>query len=373
MKLIKNYFLNLFPGDLNLVLTPLELRAAISKYLKLIELAEDAVHSFRQKKMSSFDPIVGDNNCQVRAAALAEVLIKNSTFSEEKQALSDCAAKLPCFLNEKLNRSTIRAFLEKNEFIFHFSDDFILIVSCYILSLTKKMEFGLDENGVFAAQGKINDVSFIVQQKKMGVNNVKTLIKNTQRVLSDLSVKWIQEFTENQSPSLHEKDLQKNLKNEFIKRDEVGRACAPFFPSLYFLLNKLQIERIPIVLNLGLTLRGEVEKYDSFCLIYSDLDRTGCLYRNKLNFSNEAAVVIQARSITEKKQSPADLRKNLSNFTIRDLILANGAAHPQYPHRESSELNGTLLEKYSKLAQEKGLCRHNPSLCLIYHVYCDLI
>lgn len=101
-------------------------------------------------------------------------------------------------------------------------------------------------------------------------------------------------------------------------------------------------------------------------------------YANVECLDNVPAMVVCTNTIRDSTAIQNDVlwEKSLLEHNPMDLILANVAAHRQYPDGEKHELASipNLGHKHHKQkAEEWGCTISNPSLLLICHIYTEMV
>lgn len=369
--------LDLFPVS-DSTIPASELSFSLKKYLDLIRLSQEALTKFKNREMPFFDPLVGENSCQIRAAMFTEILNQpdidakvSSTLSrltEHAEKIQDLLDKMPSKLDQN---ASFKSFLQQEKALFEISEEIAIIISSFILTETTVINYKQNESGVPLRKERIPPNIFS-ERKGLSTKFAKDLIKTTQKNLSKYSVMYVQRLAMKLLFSKEEKAAAiQAFKN--VKTDKFNRRLVPFYPTMRLLLNEMYTNGTPLVLKIKQFVKGQSTPYGKVTLIFGNQGKINySLLKDPSNLLKKGAVFFRAKSITDKQQSKNDLKEKILAHNVEDLILSASAAHPQFGC-EDSVLDDPLFQTYRQNAHVWGTSLDNPSLFLVQHVCCETV
>lgn len=366
-------------------------------------LWRQAIHCFLNNLLSHHDALVGENACQIRAAALVDYSFDNQLkhalviISNQIHEIDELLLNLDTTQEDP--ELTIQEFLEKNKLLFKIPKQYIkkirFIINSYILTLTKDRQPSHSLT--------LNERTSLEPIKKIGFvkNKAKSLVSSAQRSLSSLSCAYII----SEANQFYDPSLSCLLK---IKQDAHQRSYLPQFLVGKILINKLLQEHQMIIVKIRRSLNYEHFDSITFCLrpnkSHSDFEVSNILSTNLPCMVFEGSV-----NYTSSIESKKAYINKLSKYSFRDIFLSSFASHPQYSgelkdlpppfeeaideikkeqelvDRNSSKFKEfkCVIEKIKKeqldflqkkhLASEIGTAIDNPSLLFFNHIYADMV
>ncbi len=371
--------LDIFPVA-KVPLQPSEILINLKKYLSFLMMAQEALDKFEKRIMHFFDPLVGENACQVRAAMFAEMINKEGMdehlISTQKH-LADHADKMKdllAHLNIKsLNVDTFKSFLEKNNAFIEISVEISVIISSFILSETRIVEYKPVDFGI-PCRYESNPHKIFAKRKGLSLGFAFDIIKIAQAKLSEFSVNYVQRLALQLPLSQEERTASRQVFGDFVKIDERQRKFTAFFPTLGLILKELHRSGIPVILKVKQYVKGQSHPYGMVSLVFGNQGKDDyCSLTPYEGLCKKGAMFIHTISITERGQSAKELEEKILRHNITDLILSAAADHPAYGFDKKLRPEDPLCDKYRDLAHEWGTCRSNPSLFMVEHICYDVI
>jgi hypothetical protein len=369
---------------------------ALKEYQMLLYTFQQTLEEFKNDNLKKFDPIVGENACQIRAVKIA--LIKshqNNNFEIIQNKVNNNLSIINQILQniDTLNLSdySLRNFIKNEKLEILLNEDELFLFCSYLLTIAKisepsedmfflqfKMFASSNEENISFKDFKRNRV-YPKNLKKLGdvsSNFAEDLVRKTRKILSKLSVEFIKE-TSNKSI---EKGLKKFINDDYVTR-HLNCYCLPMFWTYKNLFSIMEEKKIPIIIHskfLKENING-FEVYDEEYLLFEF-----CSTENKHIYKLNAQIKYKTAFIVQGvvyNNSDANILKNnwknnFLNFSIKDLILAGAADHRQYPSLENSnnyDFNDLEYLHYKTLAKKHGFSIDNPSTFFIQHVYTSKI
>jgi hypothetical protein len=343
---------------------------ALKEYLSVLAAALEAMKCLQNGEFKSFDPLVGENACQIRAVKLA-LTISHCTFDVDRllKALANSKTKTEEFLLHYLNvdkRTVILpclGYLLKHEQL----DVSILPEECFLIK-----SFLITRAKVVSTEGDLKplvmnektDYKKIKEFGNIGSLFSKNIVNSLRKKLAENSVK----FTQHISGVSFENSLYSHN----------GLDCIPCFPATKIVMDHAFKHKIPILL---------IAKQKARDRNYKTLDRVEIFFKpTQVRYEtsdrdsvdlNQPILVLHGTTCRDHEHLPQ--RKHwieaLSNCCPRELVLAYAAAHRQYPNESKEymfeEANDFDYEYYKAKAEEWGCSLKNPSLFFLAHAYCD--
>lgn len=307
-----------------------------------------ALEQLKTGNLASFDALVGECACQVRAVKIVSIYsnflrvgIENLT-AEELEFLT-LSYLLTVAKGKRNDRSPV--------------------------VLDFKHKFTINEETSYKYLQKITP-------DKLTYKPGTALIQAAQRRLAELSVKFLQELAKKRS----DKELISALSYTLFDRDEtcLKREHCGYYPSMKILLNYILSEGYAI----GLYIQSiNPEDLKVHKLYYKP--KNGILtfiYEDEIN-DNDPILIIQGHSalVNDQENGLREIQPIFSKLGIEDIILANFAAHPQFAGKQKSsdipyEKLGifNLLEQknqHHSFAETHGCSLDNMNLFFLNHIY----
>lgn len=305
-----------------------QLEQAIEKFY-----ATKALEGLKNGNLTSFDALVGEASCQIRAIAIVQIYRK--LINNGLESLDD------------------------------FDKEFVTL--SYIL--TKFKEPVMDEQGHIILE-KFNYKDIYTGASK---NAAEKIILNYQRRLAELSVKYLKELAANSGSE----SMQKALDYVLLDSDETRfrRPHCACYPSISFIFQTLMQKNFPIVIEIS---PWETPlKVEEKLLYIPDGDSYVLTEQHALQ-PNEAVVVISgySDSIATNKELVLETIKKIG---IINILMGTFATHPQFTGKQRSkdipyeELGLHELQEKKKehvqMALEYGCSINDRRIFLATHIY----
>ena len=201
----------------------------LHEYLLLLEIVQQAMFALQQGTLSAFDPLVGENFCQIRAVKIAlialhrkinaEELLKKSRLAKEKIEgfLQTCPNFFACELS-------LGQFVENEQIdIELFKDECFLIMS-FVLTRTKVLRPFFKED-MPLVENAYTDSKKIKEMGQVGSSFSNEFVKKIRKQLSALSVEFVQQLSEKIDP----RDTDPRLLSDQFLYLHKGLKCLSYY------------------------------------------------------------------------------------------------------------------------------------------------
>lgn len=357
------------------------LRDGLKEYLLLLIAVEQAMDSLQQGELKNFDPLVGENACQIRAVKIA-LIIRNRSVNVDSilHNIKDAKINIESFLCRISNfanlEMSLKDYLETEKIDIVLNEDEIFLIKSFILTKTKVVQpfFKLDKplvENAYSDSKKIKEIS------EVGSSFSGDLVKKLRKKLSASSVSFVQELAvESDSLTPGEKLL---FSNQFVIIHN-GLMCLPYYRATWVLMKQALSNNIPIALLAQQIAKDQDYKIIQKTAIFFQATPQGYqeISRDLLDPEMPALTLIGStcRDFI-KLPTKEDWTQELLAQSPIDLVLAYAAAHRQYPDDSKDQLLLEILDEdyeYHKVkAQEWGCSLENPSRFFLTHAFCDKI
>lgn len=352
----------------------------LREYLLLLTMAEDAMQSLQKGEFYFFDPLVGENACQIRAVKIALILQESAVeverilnaISSSREKIREFLKSGAAFLDEKMS---LEDFLHKEEVDLPVTDDELFLIKSFILTKTKivrpffKSDRPLVENAY-------TDSKKIKETGEVGSSFSCELVKSLRKRLSARSASFVQEL----AGKLDIVDTSSELVTEEFSTVHNGLKCLPYYWATRVLMLQALKYQIPIAMVARQLARDKEYQVVENAMIYFKPTPNG--YRevpmDELD-PEKAAMVLIGSTCRDSSELPSlDVwRKELLEQSPIDLVLAYAAAHRQYPDESKDQVLKDIrdenYEYHRKKAEEWGCSLENPSRFFLTHAFCDKI
>jgi hypothetical protein len=335
---------------------------SLQEYLVLLTATEEAMQSLQEGMLSAFDPLVGENACQIRAVKLA-LAISHCSFDVERllNAISNAKNRIEKLLQTDLSHPNFQELITQEGLeIPLLPEEHFLIIS-YILTKTK---VDRTEDLKPLVMNEKTDYKKIKDFGSVGSLFAKLLVNSLRKKLASNSVKFTQSLSE------------ENLDQWIQSHNNLN--CLPCFLTTKTVIDHAVKNNIPILLIADQKAKDhDYKTIDQIKLYFKPSDQRYKIVSKEELDLEKPALILHGSTCREKAKLPnrGEWISELSNFCPRDLLLAYAAAHRQYPDesfdilfiREEIE----EFEYYRSKAEEWGCSLNNPSLFFLAHAYCD--
>lgn len=361
------------------------LRNGLQEYQMLISASLEAFRAFADRDFEKFNPLVGENACQVQA--IWGIVISVYNLVCDGYVINRLNKSLFAIKNLLLQRSidklmnsgiSLMELLEREGLNIKLTFINLMVVKFFLLNESKT---NVDNEGwmssLFLKEIKC-DAKKLQRFGNISIQFAKNLAKELRRSTAEASVQFVREIAKKMNDPL----MCTMLSERFTVKHIGYLLCTPMFWTYKSVLHLAQTEKIPLILHTKF-LEKEPDGYrviDSDWLYFKNLFKR----TNPISVDDkaqdipvdEAAIIIQGVACvpsTKNTNSKYQWRERMRARPIADVILAGAADHRQYPDVERDGLIRALQDAeygaYKSLARSAGFAWENPSTFFIQHVY----
>ena len=393
--------ISLLPHDSTVIIKDITQKIVYIDLMKnLLKQFQQAIVFFEKKNLSQFDAQVGETLCQIRAYKVYYLTAYSpqsflTTLFEVKKNVTQAITRLNTEAQNyqhflKMHKSqrpdnirasmTLTAFFLSLECAFSIPEDAFFIFISYFLC-----QYHLVDNDNIPTA--IN-YSSIAMDMSLSRSYSKKLGHFYQKKLSELSCNFMFELL----TELPGKEDLKSILPLFHRQSDEGRMVLPCYPVTEIIV----LHMIENKANLMLLMDIETEhnKKRISLLLKGSKSLNNFKLGSQQNDAEEPCIVMYGSSVTHN----IGINEILS-VGIKEIILSNNAAHPQYSgvilsafrdnpfkalmdecREQISPLNIEVVTSLSlhlirmkKLAEKIGCTVNNQSLFLLKHIFCNTI
>lgn len=376
-----------------------DVKNTLGKYESLLSIVLRAVQDLQIGKIP--DPtIVGDSACQFRAGMMAEILGREHLAEEMsgvEMKLQSAIQRIgqlnwPELQKGKKNLS-LREFLQEREWDVVIARRFQMLALASFLTRVQEAlpltcELGQDGN---ARVVSLRDRALPVDKQIAGISASygKDLLSMAKIRLSQFSVQYIRGAARCLANPL----LQRWVDEPYIGKTSGGLYVVPSFAGMEILFQRALLKNIPVVLQASRINIRTGEQVDQLCLFFmpnaSRADFAVCNEPSGLQGS--PAIVVEGICMAQPGANMAGLRESLSDYqkrlseqSLMQIVLADGAVHSQYPtglqgSAESKAAKSAMIlqdprrRAYEEVAEKQGFSPANSSCFRVYHIRCAIV
>ncbi len=355
------------------------LKDGLEEYLFVLNAAEQALEAIKTGKLKNFDPLVGENACQIRAVKLALIISKYPLSTDHllhtiQTAKNQTEHLLNSIRNFKIYPKSLKELL-KDGLEVKIDDSSLYLIKAFLLTKVKVEEAINTECPLTKLE--YTDSKRIKEIAPVGTRFAEDFIKNLRKKLAEHSVSFIKELSKI-SPITS--PCSENLFEKFLIEHR-GLKCLPGYWATKTLLDQALSDHIPIVMVAEQKAQDRDYKTIQKTAIYYEATPDGYKETKQSSLSsNQPALIFVGTSNRNFDQFPVDKeswRNELLEYCPQELFLAYAAMHRQYPDESMDHLVNSMQDKgyehYKSKALEWGCCKQNPSLYFFTHVYCDKV
>ena len=346
---------------------------AVAKMELAIKAAKRALIDFQQGNLPSFDALVGENACELRAACVLDLWEQKKDLDPEVEAalaqLSAAEASLEDLkkqeeiFSKKEEFPDLHAFCAQYKLDVPLSERMLFLAQAFMLCVTSEKGLRTKPSALKAFSPALSDAL------------CKKLVSKAQKSLSAFSVHYLQAEASQLKPR-----LQCLVQNPFVLTDVQGRCATPCFFGLEVVFHRLWQKKQPILFKV-------ISKNDEAPLFFLFQPGESPLSYVPVSLDqaapDTAAMVFEGTSSSSK---PQELLPVLNRLTPYGIFMMNNAQHPQYfgSAKRSQiawdRIDDPAIKKAAKSAfyiwnafALGGCSANNKSFFLIEHSFCDLI
>lgn len=354
-----------------------QIMTALHEYSLLLTVTEQAVDALERGNFEQFDPLVGENMCQIRAIKIAMVAanllktiqalkVRLATVKERVNAISEFVPAPKGSLKELLEKEQLDVMLTANE---------VFLAQSYLLTIVKLSKPSKAETPLLG-----NDATEPKNLQKLGKVSgsfAHALVKEIRHRLSSDSVEFVRECRR----MLPESQELISLVTEELVIEHNGCKSLPFFFVNDILMRQVLVSKIPIVICVDQVANDQDNrKVREICFLFKP---TLGSYQRKIIPSLQdlslPAFILHGSMLRpfSKLSNQAETKTEFLNQSIVDLVLMNSASHRQCldPSKDGlvQIVGGRRFASYKADAIKMGCSLDNPSLFFVDHAFCALI
>lgn len=376
-------------------------------YISFIsQVTVESLQAFEKYELRKFDALVGECACQIRAAKikdLADLYLSSNNWQKEIKNVQEQAQsilkQLP-IIRQQIEESiysgrdfkviygiSLKAsnLCTQWKALQQVTENMRFVIESYLLAQTKELIkkedcfyqlFDITNTDKLSrfhnsldGQSNSEKIPFIAKGK------IKNLIQMIQRDLASLSIAYLKKEVRLLHPTHVNCFAQEALEKE-IRKDELGRLCAPCFYSLESLIQRIIDKAQHILIDISRwTEKGKL--VDRFKLLYVGNSKMQALEQASIDKNLPKSVfVIIGNSIRKDQEylTREGYMKMFNAYSIEDILNANWAQHHQYPGKMDqmlAPLHDKRRNEWSEKAQTIGCSLTNMSLFTVNHILCD--
>lgn len=388
-------FLEIYPNSSEVRPLPMkQIKGMLANYRKVALIVNEAIKELIARNAVTFDGLVGECACQYRAAMITEML----SLPKEQLDLEKWAAEVQGIISRlnvtlDLNNQKgkvdyaelmrIRA-LEKNISKITFVDyvnkeklnptlpkGILAAVLAYLLCITKVIEpdryvpegeNGLAVLGLTKSGAEETKPIKAIAGESIGKGLGKPLDNHARVKLSQYSVEYVRSMA---CTLPNNGNILELLSEAYFKKDARNRWMIPAFAG-YETLILGAIPRGFVMRFKALVIDEETGKImDTFSLIHNPANHS---------LKGRAVIAIDGVIRSNARMAIEEHKKKLEETDLDEMMIAFGAAHPQYAGKESFEEFAHSKERYhfyKEMAFNNGYCKENSRTFQTYHMYPD--
>ncbi|PIS02049.1 MAG: hypothetical protein COT85_07890 [Chlamydiae bacterium CG10_big_fil_rev_8_21_14_0_10_42_34] len=350
----------------------------LKEYKMLLVSARDTITEFLSGNLASFDSLVGENACQIRATLLALI---SKYFPIEGdlllKSILDQIKKIESIKEIPDSKQTLGSYLRENSLELPINTKELFLIASHILT---KVRVLLPPD----AEKKI------VRNENTNTKKIKTispvsstfsreLVKKLRSLVSRASVQFVQDIAD--ILPIPEPIADMVSETYSLEHNKFGRLkCLPCFWYTLILLEYSIKFDIPIILKVKQIATDRNHEVLKELPFYFKVVQNQYQAVDLCELSpKEPALVIFASCCRKADEFPVldQWKDEILKFNPREMILAYAAAHRQYPDEDNdkvvSKANCELYHHYKEKANEWGCSLNNPRLFFLVHAYCDKV
>jgi len=352
------------------------LKDGLKEYHLLLVAAEQAIASIRQKELKHFDPLVGENACQIRAVKLALIFSKK-TYDCDKLlgkvlAAKTLSEKFQNTLPELLSQNTsLQDLLTNENFSVSLTYGEFFLIKSYLLTKVKVSEPFRNEKPL--VKNERTDTKKIKEISSVGSMFADNLVRNLREYMSTLSVHFVQNISKKFSCSM------KMVSDQFLiayKRLQ----CLPCFWTTRLLMRQALSSSIPLVMIVQQKASDLYYKAVQNVVLFFRATPEGYQPIDPSSLPPDAPALILVGTTCRKLCDLPEKKRwieELLEYSPVDLLLAYAAVHRQYPDTSQEHILEKISDDsyayYKTKAEEWGCSMENPSRFFLAHAFCDTV
>lgn len=361
---------------------------------KLLFLHKQLKNNIISRNYGTFDSLIGENSCQIRAYILYNLFCEKSednlssvvqeffnsisNFLNYIKTIKHTMAKnkdyyIKNIFTEKSN-ITLEKFFHDYKLTINFPREILVSYLLLFLGL-----YTLSDN-----QGVHTGINYLKMQEDLSFskNFSRRLVHKYQIIASKLSCEFIKLLAED-IKGIYPEYL--SIFDLLIRKDDDGRFVIPCYFSMDIILTHMNLKSSWILIQ---QINSSVSEFKNF---YFQLGKNKCLY-SEISPENTPCIVFRGISNIPFEQNA--LKNILLNSDVKKLLLGSTARHPQYPGKNLQSLkenpfSNKLFDNLSSTqllalnliesnfldmkdwALDKGCCLEQPKIFFVSHIFCE--
>jgi len=354
------------------------LEKSLNEYRFLLTALDRAMGALEREEFSLFDPLVGENACQIRA--LKNALVFNTSpidksllprIREIKNKLDLISYNVQDLVDEGIS---LKGLLESEDANISLNYNELYLATSYFLTIVKVDR--PSKSDLPYIKNEYTDPKKLKELGNIGTMFAESLIKNLRITLSQMSCQFVQTLADILPLP---QQIQDAVSDKYMIIHRRLQCLPCYWTTLLLMLEALKSE-IPIVV-IGHQMAEEKDaKIQDETTIFFEATAQGYIETSKDSFDpNQPALILLGSSYGKSQDMPKieTWRKELVKHGPMDLVLAYAAIHRQYPDESKDPLVEQIDDKRfdhcKKQAEEWGCSVENPSLFFLSHAFCDKI
>lgn len=369
---------DLLPYDLG-VKTHSRLIDGLKEYLLLLVAAEESINSLTLGRLKDFDPLVGENACQIRAVRLA-LIVKNDLINVDQ--LSQAVKKVKNNVVNLLNNPamvlssgiSLEEALKSKELKVSVNESEIFVIMSYMLTKVKVLLPPSSDRPL--TKNEHTDTKKIKEISEVGSMFAGNFVKSLREQMSATSVRFVQELAKDMFLS---EPISQLLSDRYLVEHRKLH-CLPCFATARVLMHQALRNHIPIVMFAEQRAKDQNYKVIEKAVLFFQPTSEGYVeveYSSMNPLSPSLYFLGNTAGELKNLKDKKSWCRELSTRGPMDLILAYAAAHRQYPNASKDALLSDIQDAeyayYKAKADEWGCSLENPSCFFLSHAFCDRV
>lgn len=367
---------SLLPHKLYIGQGPAAIRIAACRMI--LEAVRQMASMLRSRALRYFDPLVGECACHIRAFYIAQHVDRVIATLDEllkrvslaAQALARAERHLASQDNETVSIRELLDSVNNPGARLLLTPEQLFFLESYLLTLTKVSE--PLEYGDRWSNNEYTDFKALARLFKVSNTVSREVTKHLRKRLARASVAYMRSVA--MSISYHPEMFAASYQTE-----HKGLSCVPNFWSMGALLHKGRSAGTPILLVSKAFAIDEGYRCMQVMRLFLRPTAAGYVACHpRANELGRSAVIVEGVTARTGADLPEleEWTVSLAAKNVEDVILANAAAHTQYPggHQDSlldgaTKANRRMYGRFLGASRDWGCSRENPSLFLITHIF----
>lgn len=362
-------------------------QTVLENFETVIKVTLEALKAAIDQKTFLFDPLVGENACQIRTAMFVLLFNDKNHVKALKKAYEKIAKIYP-ILKKKIQKQALlpskvlkkiylNSFLDQEGLNIQIPKLVHLILHSYLLTITKTSVFSLVRNPkthlleTSLIEDNLQKALFVIRPNSISRKASESFYKNARKIVSELSTRFILENADIIAPG-----FDKVLMEHYLITDERGLEQLPCYYSMKVIWCLALKTSSSIVLNLQRIEQqtGQTIDYLSF-LFVPDPSKSCFVLEQDFSHLKRGQVYFKIDAVSiGPKVSQESFIQEFSRKDFLEWILAFAGAHPQYGGMENKREipDNKEIQIKKEQAIKEGFCRENPITCQPWHIYPEI-